>query len=210
MRLKYRLRNKSTQELIKLSQSGVKEAVNFVIEKFYPMVVKISNQYYGEWSEQEDLIQNGLVGLIKAIYYYKEDKSNFSTFAWKSIDSEIKSFLTYLNRRKHRILTDSLKVDLFADEESDDKNVDVGYEPSLLDGYFYDELMMDLSKILDDEELRLLEMYVQKVPYKEMAESIGKNVKYVDNSLQRIKQKAKPVLDEYMLIRTFIFKVERM
>jgi RNA polymerase sporulation-specific sigma factor len=115
-----------------------------------------------------------------------------------------------LNRRKHRILTDSLKVDLFADEESDDKNVDVGYEPSLLDGYFYDELMMDLSKILDDEELRLLEMYVQKVPYKEMAESIGKNVKYVDNSLQRIKQKAKPVLDEYMLIRTFIFKVERM
>ncbi len=210
IRLKYKLRTKSTHELIKLAQSGVTEATDFVIEKFYPMVVKIASQYYGEWSGQEDLIQNGLVGLIKAVYYYKEEKSNFSTFAWKSIDSEMKSFLTYLNRRKHKILTDSLKVDLLADDDSEDKSVDVGYEPSLLDEYFYDDLMKKFSETLEEEEMSLIEMYVQSFSYKDMAEKIGKNIKYVDNSLQKIKQKVKPILDEYMLIRSMVSKVERM
>lgn len=210
MRLKYRLRTKSTQELVKLSQSGMNEAIEFVIEKFYPMVIKIVNQYYGQWSEQEDLVQNGLVGLIKAIYYYKEEKSNFSTFAWKSVDSEIKSFLTYLNRRKHKILTDSLKVDMLLEDESEDKDSDFGYDPTLLDEYLYDDLMNKISVVLDREELDLLDMYIQKISYFEMAESIGKNSKYVDNSIQRIKQKVRPILEDYRHIRAVVSKIERM
>lgn len=210
IRLKYHLRTRSTQELIKLSQSGMNEAVEFVIEKFYPMVVKIASQYYGQWSDPEDLVQNGLVGLIKAIYYYKADKSNFSTFAWKSIDSEMKSFLTYLNRRKHKILTDSLKVDLLLEDESEDKNLDFGYDPTLLDEYLYDDLMNKISVVLDQEEFELLEMYVEKTSYDEMAKTIGKNSKYIDNSLQKIKQKVRPILEDYRHIKSIVFKTERM
>ncbi len=210
MRLKYRLRTRSTKELIKLAQSGVKEAADFIVEQFYPMVVKIANQYYGQWSDQDDLIQNGLVGLIKAIYYYKEDKSTFSTFAWKSVDSEMKSFLTYLNRRKHKILTDSLKVDLLLEEESEDKSSDIGYEPTLVDDYLYEDLMSKISSVLDEDEFELFKMYMQDESYKEIADRIGKNAKYVDNTIQKIKRKIKPVIETHKMIRQIVADIERM
>ncbi|BBJ28453.1 RNA polymerase sigma-H factor [Athalassotoga saccharophila] len=210
MRLKYRLRTRSTRELVKLAQSGVKEAADFIVEQFYPMVVKIAGQYYGQWSDQDDLIQNGLVGLIKAIYYYKEDKSTFSTFAWKSVDSEMKSFLTYLNRRKHRILTDSLKVDLLLEEESEDKSSDIGYEPTLIDEYLYEDLMSEISSVLDENEFELFKMYMQDESYKEMASRIGKNTKYVDNTIQKIKRKIKPVIETHNMIRKIVADIERM
>lgn len=210
MRLKYRLRTRSTKELVMLAQSGIKEAANFIVEQFYPMVVKVASQYYGQWSEQDDLIQNGLVGLIKAIYYYKEDKSSFSTFAWKSVDSEMKSFLTYLNRRKHKILTDSLKVDLLLEEESEDKSVDIGYEPTLLDEYLYEDLISKIFSVLEADEFELFKMYMQSESYKSMAQKIGKNTKYVDNAIQKIKRKVKPVLEMHEKIKRMIAEIERM
>ncbi|WP_428013713.1 sigma-70 family RNA polymerase sigma factor [Athalassotoga sp.] len=210
MRLKYRLRTRTTRELVKLAQSGVKEAADFIVEQFYPMVVKIAGQYYGQWSDQDDLIQNGLVGLIKAIYYYKEDKSTFSTFAWKSVDSEMKSFLTYLNRRKHKILTDSLKVDLLLEEESEDKSPDIGYEPALIDEYLYEDLMSAISSVLNEDEFELFKMYMQDESYKEIADRIGKNTKYVDNTIQKIKRKIKPVIETHKMIRKIVADIERM
>lgn len=210
IRLKYKLRTKQTDELVRLAQEGVREAMNFVVERFYPMVIKISGQYYTEWTEREDLVQNGLVGVLKAIFYYKEGKSSFSSFAWKSIDSEIKSFLTYLNRKKNKILTDSLKVDILNEEGTEDKSIDMSYESSALSEYFYERFTESCAEILDSEESDLWDMYTQKVSYKEMAVKLGKTTKYIDNSLQRIKQKIKPVISLYKTIHSYISGAERM
>lgn len=204
LHLKFKFRTKSTLELVKLSQEGIRESVDFVVERYYPMVLKISSKYYSVWGEREDLIQNGLVGILKAIYYYKEGKSSFTSFVWKSIDSEIKSFLTYLNRRKNKMLTDSIKVDLLNDKNSEDKAPDVGYEPNMLDEYIFEEFMKECRNILTDEEMKIFEMHIQHVPYKEISRCIGKNSKYVDNSLQRIKKKLKATVDIYKKIRMYI------
>ncbi len=203
LHLKYKFRTKPTLELVRLAQTGVKEAVNFVVERYYPMVVKISGKYYSEWAEKEDLIQNGLVGVLKAIYYYKEGKSSFNSFVWKSVESEIKSFLTYLNRRKNKMLTDSMKVDFYIDENEEDKVLDLGYEPNTFSEYFAEEFMRECKKILDEEEYRVFEMYLQHFSYKDISKSIGKKVKYVDNTLQRVKRKIKPVADFYSALKTY-------
>ncbi len=204
LHLKYKFRSKPTIELIRLAQSGVKEATDFIVERYYPMVVKISSKYYTEWAEKDDLIQNGLVGILKAIYYYKEGKSSFTSFAWKSIESEIKSFLTYLNRRKNKMLTDSLKIDFFLDESEEDKVLNLGYEQSLFEGYVVEEFMNECKKVLTGEEYYIFEMYLQKIPYKEIAESVGKKVKYVDNTLQKIKKQLKPLIEMYDIVRSYI------
>ncbi len=208
--LKYKLRSKQTDELVKLAQEGIMEAMNFVVERFYPMVIRISNQYYTEWTEKDDLIQNGLVGVLKAVFYYKEGKSSFSSFAWKSIDSEIKSFLTYLNRKKNKILTDSFKVDLLNEEGTEDKTIGMSYESSSLSEYFYDKFIESCSEILEEEEFNLWEMYLQKLSYKEMSKITEKTTKYIDNSLQRIKQKIKPTVEIYKIIYSYISGAERM
>ncbi|WP_036221795.1 sigma-70 family RNA polymerase sigma factor [Mesoaciditoga lauensis] len=204
LHLKYKFRSKPTIELIRLAQSGVKEATDFIVERYYPMVVKISSKYYTEWAEKDDLIQNGLVGILKAIYYYKEGKSSFTSFAWKSIESEIKSFLTYLNRRKNKMLTDSLKIDFFLDESEEDKVLNLGYEQSLFEGYVVEEFMNECKNILAEEEYYIFEMYLQKIPYKEIAKSVGKKVKYVDNTLQKIKKQLKPLIEMYDIVRSYI------
>ncbi len=207
LHLKFKLRTKSTLELVKLSQEGIRESVDFVVERYYPMVLKISSKYYTEWGEREDLVQNGLVGILKAIYYYKEGKSSFTSFVWKSIDSEIKSFLTYLNRRKNKMLTDSLKVDLLSNEASEDKTLDIGYEPNTLDEYIFEEFMKECKSILTDEEMKVFEMYIQHISYKEISACIGKSTKYVDNSLQKIKKKISSTVDIYRRIRMYISSI---
>jgi RNA polymerase sporulation-specific sigma factor len=203
LHLKYKFRSKSTAELIKLAQSGVKEATDFIVERYYPMVVKISSKYYTEWAEKDDLIQNGLVGVLKAIYYYKEGKSSFTSFAWKSIESEVKSFLTYLNRRKNKMLTDSLKIDFFLEESEEDKVLNLGYEQGLFESYIVEEFMNECGKILDEEEYKIFEMYLQHVSYKEIAHAVGKKVKYIDNSLQKIKKRLKPLIEMYDTVRSY-------
>ncbi len=203
LHLKYKFRTKSTPELVKLAQSGVKEAVNFVVERYYPMVVKISAKYYSEWAEKEDIIQNGLVGILKAIYYYQEGKSSFNSFAWKSIESEIKSFLTYLNRKKNKMLTDSMKVDFYLQENEDDKVLNLGYKPRMFHEYVFEEFLKECKKTLSKEEYHVFEMYLQNFSYKEIANSIGKKVKYIDNTLQRIKRKIERLSSIYSSMKNY-------
>lgn len=204
LHLRYKFRTKSTLELVKLAQDGVQEATNFVVERYYPMVLKISGKYYPQWGEKEDLIQNGLVGILKAIYYYKFGKSSFTSFVWKSIDSEIKSFLTYLNRMKNKMLTDSIKLDMLIDENIEDKLSDFGYEQNIMDGYMLEEFMKECREILSDEEFEIFEMHLQRIPYKDISKISKRNTKYVDNTLQKIKRKTEAIVKMYELIRTRI------
>ncbi|WP_456399389.1 sigma-70 family RNA polymerase sigma factor [Mesoaciditoga sp.] len=203
LHLKYKFRGKSTAELIRLAQSGIREATDLIVERYYPMVVKISSKYYTEWAEKDDLIQNGLVGILKAIYYYKEGKSSFTSFAWKSIESEIKSFLTYLNRRKNKMLTDSVKIDFLLDENEDDKSLNFGYNQGLFESYIVEEFLNECKNILTEEEYEIFNLYLQHIPYKEIAKLVGKKFKYVDNTLQKIKKRLNPLIKAYGIIRMY-------
>ncbi|MGB9819984.1 MAG: sigma-70 family RNA polymerase sigma factor [Pseudothermotoga sp.] len=203
MNIKYRLRTKRAEELVDLAQAGLKEALDLLVEKYYPMVMKISAKYYAPWAEFQDLVQNGLVGLIKAVYYYQPDKSGFSSFAWRSIESELKSFLTFLNRKKNRMLTDAVSVDLLTSEDSDET------------GYSFEDLsfstakqaivsiiMERINEHLSELEVQIVQMWMNGTSYEQIEEELGVNFKKVDNTVQKLKRILREKIDP-MLLRIF-------
>jgi len=190
--LKYKLRTKKIEELVELAQEGLEDAMALIIEKYYPMVLKISSKYYGVWSDFSDLVQNGLLGLMKAVYYYNPEKSSFSSFAWTNIESELKSFLTYLNRKKNQILTEAVKVDA-QDVDSDEPGylwsdtLEEGLEDRVLKEYFVEKTMDGLN----DLERNIVKLWAQNYTYEEIKEKLNVNVKKVDNTIQKLKRLAK-------------------
>ncbi len=194
--LKYRLRGRRTEVLVEMAQAGLKEAVDIIIERFYPMVVKISSNYYAPWAEDEDIIQSGLVGLLKAIYYYNPGKSKFSTFAWRSIDSEIKSFLTYLNRKKNQVLSDALSIDgLNVENEDEESAYSFGADGENVSRYAVSSYIMESVKDkLKDIEKEIFSMWINGYSYSEISENLNINQKKVDNTVQKVKRLLKSVL----------------
>ncbi|AEH50421.1 sigma-70 family RNA polymerase sigma factor [Pseudothermotoga thermarum] len=199
MSIKHRLRSKKTEELVELVQSGFNEALELIVERYYPMVVKISSKYYAPWAQFEDLVQNGLVGLIKAAYYYQPDKSGFSSFAWRSIESELKSFLTYLNRKKNKMLTDAVSVDQLNVEESEEpgyifEDSSVSTQKSAVA-----EIILEQAKQhLKDLEKEIVELWASGESYEEIGRKLNVEFKKIDNTIQKFKrivrEKISPIL----------------
>jgi len=207
--IKYRLRNKKTEEIIDLAQAGLREAIEAIVEQYYQMVIKISSKYYGNWAEHEDIIQNGLVGLLKAIFYYQKGKSSFTSFAWRSIEAEIKSFLTYLNRMKNKVLTNAISMDsLFLDDESEEPgyvmSAEVQEKSTPFEVYLVESFLEEAKRILTDLEYNVLKMRIERYTYNEIAEKLNIKWKAVDNTYQKVKKKLRPLLERYRMIQSLI------
>ena len=170
--IKYRLRGKNVEQLVDLAQSGLKDALDMIIEKYYPMVLKISSKYYAPWAEKEDIIQNGLVGLIKAVFYYNKEKSGFTSFAWRSVEAEIQSFLTYLNRKKNKILSEAMSVDALAeDSEKESSYFLSNHESTTSRKAIVEYFIEDIMKFLNEEEKEIFSMWLNGYSYRDISEN---------------------------------------
>ncbi len=205
---RYQLRRHTVEALVELAQEGIHEALNTLVEKYYPMVVHISRNYYGSWAEASDIIQNGCVGLLKAVYYFKEGKeTHFNTFAWTSIDSEIKTFITYLNRKKNRVLSESYSYDFFDTSQGDDDDDEsvsfhemhttlaLGDEETERK-YLLSKCIPQMKSRLSEEEELIFERYLLHFSYQEMSEQMGLKTKKIDNVIQKCKRILKELFEE--------------
>lgn len=190
--IKYALRSKPTEKLVELAQSGLSEAIDLLIEKFYPMVVRIASQFYAPWAEFDDIVQNGLIGLIKAIFYYEPSKSSFSTFAWRSIESEMKTFITYQNRKKNKMLSDSTSMDSVFDDADDEQIdyfvADTAKNTNVVRNTILSIVHEEILESLNEDEIKIFELWLDGYSYKEIEAQVGVNFKKVDNTVQKIKR----------------------
>jgi len=190
--IKYALRSKPTEKLVELAQSGLTEAMDLIIEKFYPMVVRIASQFYAPWAEFDDIVQNGLIGLIKAIFYYEPGKSSFSTFAWRSIESEVKTFITYQNRKKNKMLSDSSSMDSIFDDVDDEQIdyfvADTSTTTNVVRNTILSIVHEEILESLKEDEIKIFELWLDGYSYKEIEEQVGVNFKKVDNTIQKVKR----------------------
>jgi|UniRef100_A0A7C4W3K2 RNA polymerase sporulation-specific sigma factor len=190
--IKYALRSKPTEKLVELAQSGLTEAMDLIIEKFYPMVVRIASQFYAPWAEFDDIVQNGLIGLIKAIFYYEPGKSSFSTFAWRSIESEVKTFITYQNRKKNKMLSDSTSMDSIFDDVDDEQIdyfvADTSTTTNVVRNTILSIVHEEILESLNEDEIKIFELWLDGYSYKEIEEQVGVNFKKVDNTIQKVKR----------------------
>ncbi|SHE52567.1 RNA polymerase, sigma 30 subunit, SigH [Marinitoga hydrogenitolerans DSM 16785] len=194
---KYKLRTLRVESLIKLAQSGDKEAMNMIMVKFEPMIKSIASKYYGAWAEFQDLVQIGFVGLIQGVYSFDENNNTkFSTFAYLNISSEIKSFLTYLNRLKNKVLSDAVSIESMFEDYSEDSDYyfEVPSETDLYQSVVYNYIFERSIEQMKEIEKDIVKMWLDNNSYEEISEELNIAKKKVDNTIQKFKKVANRVM----------------
>ncbi len=199
--IRYILRGKRVEKLVEFAQSGLPEALDLILDKYYPMVVKISSKYYAPWAEFDDIVQSGLVGLIKAVFYFEDSRSSFNSYAWRSIEGEIQTFLTYQNRKKNRILSDSYSMDSFNTDEEDEQSdyFMPSSDTSVLRKSVVSLIYEELNKILKDDETGIFDMWINGYSYKEISEALNVTTKKIDNTVQKVKKVLREKVDRTLI-----------
>jgi len=193
-------------EILSYINEANEEAIELIYEKYKPLINKIATNLFKKYCKNtgldiSDLTQEGMLGLNSAINHYKENKEVlFYTYAKTCIERRIISSVIAANRQKHKVLNDSIsfEIDLdnninleafFGDTEYNPENIVISKESN-------DELLSKIENVLTNVELQVLQLKLDGFEYKEIASVIDKDVKAVDNAVQRIRQKIKKIINE--------------
>lgn len=182
----------SDEELILLAKEETKRAgeiVEFLLKKYKPLVKKKARTLFLIGGEREDLIQEGMIGLFRAIEDYRQEKkASFYTFACLCVDRQMYAAIEKQNRRKHSPLNESIPMSELEDSQELAKQR-LNPEKLLIDKENLDKLFMDIQELLSRFELEVLDLYLEGNNYRQIARLMKKSEKSVDNALQRIKGK---------------------
>lgn len=189
----------SDEEIIKLVKSGDKSALDFIMNKYREVVnIKVS-KYFIIGGEREDIVQEGLIGLYKAIKNFDPEKENsFKTFANLCIERQLITAIKTSNRQKHMPLNSyfSLNMSAYEDEEAEsvmdvfDSNLIEDPLDTLTKKEYYSEIENAIDKSLSDFEKKVLNRFAKGESYVQIADKLNTPVKSVDNAIQRIRKKA--------------------
>lgn len=190
MRDIYKLRGKNIYKLVELAQIGDKKAMGIILNRFEPMAKSLAAKYFGTWADFEDFLQVGFVGLMQAVFNYKrESNTKFSTFAYMNISSEVKSFITYLNRQKNKVLTEAINIESYTDDDSSDSGeyyfeTESNETKELMTKYFLEKAVAELKTGEQD----IINLWLNGYTYEEISDKIDVNRKKVDNTIQKLKR----------------------
>lgn len=198
-----------TDEQIVLEvQKGDKQALSYLMNKYKELVnIKVS-KYFMVGAERDDIVQEGLIGLFKAIKMFKKDKNNsFKSFANMCIERQLITAIKSSTRQKHMPLNSylSLNASAYDNEEEngielintlDNKMVEDPLE-TVMKKEYYEQIESSIEKSLSTFEKQVLDGYVKGYSYVTIAKQLDSPVKSVDNAIQRIRKKAiKSMLNE--------------
>ncbi len=186
------------EEVVLLAQNGSEEALDFILHKFRPHVAKKSKLYFLAGAESDDIIQEGMIGLFKAVRDYKADKdAAFKSFAELCITRQIISAVKSASRLKHSPLNSYISLDRpFSDDNSDSTLLDMiagdesaNPEDIVIGKANKNQVKIKMEEVLSELECRVLSLYLKGESYQRIASILNKDLKSIDNALQRIKKK---------------------
>ena len=188
--------NLTDEELIIKYRDGDQAILNFICEKYKPLVLKNSKKYFLVGGENEDLIQEGMIGHFSAIGDYNiSSYVTFFHFAQMCIDRQMIKAIEASNRKKHSPL--NAYVSLYGEDgEEREEPAFTTDDPAelVIEAEENLDLIDRLKKALSPMEKQVFELYMQDYDYKEIAAKLGNSEKSVDNTLTRIKSKAKQLI----------------
>ena len=196
------------EAIIELVHKGNSDALDFLIHKYRNFVRAKARSYFLIGADREDIVQEGMIGLYKAIRDYKGDKlSSFKAFAELCITRQIITAIKTATRQKHIPLNSYVSLDKpIYDEESDRTLMDVisgakvlDPEELIINQEEFDHIEIKMAELLSDLERKVLSLYLDGQSYQEISEELNRHVKSIDNALQRVKRK----LERYLEIREF-------
>lgn len=177
----------SDEELVERAKKGDKEASETLMERYRYFVKSKARQYFLVGGEQEDLVQEGMVGLYEAIMDY-DGTSSFRTFASLCINRRIIDAVKGSTRLKHRALNTFVSIEETDLETKEDP------ERYVIDMENRQEMLSKMSRVLSPFEFQIVVLYMDGLSCSEISTSVSKEYKSVDNALQRAKNKLKKEL----------------
>lgn len=197
---------KTDEEVVTEAKDGDSIALEYLINKYRNFVKAKARSYFLIGADREDIIQEGMIGLYKAIRDFKGDKlSSFRAFAELCITRQIITAIKTATRQKHIPLNSyvSLNKPIY-DEDSDRTLLDIisgtkvtDPEELMINREEYHDIEFKIGEILSDLEWRVLMLYLEGKSYQEIAMELKRHVKSIDNALQRVKRK----LERYLEVR---------
>ena len=189
-------------DIINMAQSGNDEAMTFLMEKYKSLVRQKTRTFFLTGGDKDDLIQEGMIGLYKAICdYIPEREASFKTFAELCISRHVYSAIKISNRMKNQPLNTYISIYAPAfsvNNEPDESGFMIDQELEIAEGnpediiinresavFVHKQLFKGLSKM----ETQVLSRYLDGMTYQEIAADMDKTPKSIDNALQRIKNK---------------------
>ncbi len=189
----------SDEDLVNSSKSGDRNALEYLINKYKELVNMKVSKYFIIGAEKEDIVQEGLIGLYKAIKSYSGDKQNsFKTFANMCIERQLITAIKSSNRQKHMPLNSYLSLNESAYENDEETSLFDTFNSHQIEDpletitkqEYYKSVEIAIDKSLSNFEKQVLNRYMQGESYIQIAEKLDTPVKSIDNAIQRIRKKA--------------------
>jgi RNA polymerase sporulation-specific sigma factor len=180
------------EELLKYLRDGTQDIMDYLIDKYKFMVLQKARMLYLVGGEQEDLIQEGMIGLFKAVRDFREDKdASFHTFAQLCVDRQLYNAIQSSNRQKHQPLNSYVSLsseewenELHSMSQQSPENIIIAEENAA-------RLETKIQQQLSTFENQVLRLYLEGDNYLQIAEKLDKAPKSIDNALQRIRSKVR-------------------
>ncbi|MFB9329539.1 RNA polymerase sporulation sigma factor SigH [Paenibacillus aurantiacus] len=197
---------RTDEDVVEAVREGDGEALEYLINKYKNFVRAKARSYFLIGADREDIVQEGMIGLYKAIRDFKGDKlASFKAFAELCITRQIITAIKTATRQKHIPLNSYVSLDKpIYDEDSDRTLLDVicgtrvsDPEELIINQEEFIGLEDKMSEILSDLERKVLMLYLDGRSYQEIAVDLDRHVKSIDNALQRVKRK----LERYLEVR---------
>ena len=192
------------EQLVLMAREGSETAEEILIEKYKGLVRAKAKAYFIAGAEAEDVVQEGMIGLMKAVRSFDEGReASFKTYAGTCINNQILKAIRKAEREKNQPLNDAISLDNHLGEK--DENLTIGdiLKASMFDEpeekVIYEDTLLRLKglsrNIFSPLEAQVLRAKIAGKNYQEIAEELGKSPKTIDNALQRIRKKIMAFLE---------------
>ena len=200
--------NSTDEEIVAQIKSGDEKALSYILDKYKELVNMKVGKYFLIGAEREDIVQEGMIGLYKAIKNFAPDKQNsFKSFANICIERQLITAIKTSNRQKHLPLNSYLSLNISAYDKNEEDGVELidtfdgntAEDPleTVMKKEYYEQMQNNIEKSLSKFEKQVLERFIKGESYSVIAKKLDSPIKSVDNAIQRIRKKAiKNMLDE--------------
>ncbi len=196
----------SDERLVYLAQQGSDRAFDYLLDKYRVFVRGKSLSYYIAGADRDDIIQEGMIGLFKAVRDFSSSRGvSFKTFADLCVTRQIITAVKNASRQKHAPLNSYVSLNKsVANEDSDDSMLldiigpgeNLNPEEIIINKEKANILEVKMSQSLSKFELLVVSLYLEGYSYTQIAKALGKDTKSIDNALQRIKRKFEKISEK--------------
>ena len=192
------------EELLRRIHQGSSHALDVIMHKYINFVRAKARTYFLIGADKEDIIQEGMIGLYKAIRDYDGDKlTSFKAFAELCVTRQIITAIKTATRFKHMPLNSYVSLDKPLRDEDKDRTLmdvlvgtnDIDPQELLINRENLGDMQMRLSQLLSGLEKEVLQLYLEGRTYQEISEDLNRHEKSIDNALQRVKRKLEQLLE---------------